>query len=516
MKKSGGERSFMALLLVDYWSPAVLLAVAVVFNLKVALPYHWIILGVAFLLALQLFLRRRSQTKFSKQYKNLSQVYRIVKKDLTTHKEILRDQQFVADIQSPILDGDLEDFLQGILPDISKHLEAYQLSLFLSDTEGKLYPKALYKCSDTSETSIFFLDSVEVDLQTATTQVFTLGDDGLAAQSEGASSRRVLMPMELDDDSIKTEGERPLCMKGRLLLCHNKKFAARAQITIYTSIDNSKAAEHFHQQADKLDVDFANVDEVVATKQHAWEGCTDDDGNRDLIFTYSLHVPSERRDDEDENIVGALKIWKRLDANESHVEDEKARKSLEHSMSAAQLSIAQAIRKEQVYRKSITDQLTSLYTKRHFIAVLTEALNNFKRYKTLGTLVLLDIDFFKKFNDTYGHLTGDLVLREVAQIMADACRDTDIPFRYGGEEMAFYLPNTTAKEAFVFADRVRKLIEEAEFTALDEKKSTVKVTVSMGIAQFAEEMQKIDDVIALADERLYVSKENGRNQVTLG
>ncbi|GEM_PF-3830999 len=512
-KNKGIIFSFLSGIL-PYVVPLLLFAFGLILYLYKHLTIAYIVLTISLGFVIQIFLSERTYKKLSKKYKYLCKEYKLLKKDLLTHKEILRDQQFVADIQSPILDGDLEDFLQGILPDISKHLEAYQLTLFLSDNHGKLYPKALYKCSDLSETSVFFLDSVEVDLQTGTTQVFKFNEDGLSATEGLKSSRRVLMPMELEDESIKTIGERPLCMKGRLILSHSKKFAARAHITIYSSVDNTKAAQHFHQQTDKLDVDFANVDEVVETKQHAWEGITDGDGNRDLIFTYSLHVPSERKSADDENIIGALKIWKRLDSNDSQ-EDEKSRKALEKSMSAAQLSIAQAIRKEQVYRKSITDQLTNLYTKRHFITILTEALNNFRRYKTIGTLVLLDIDFFKKFNDTYGHLTGDLVLREVAAIMADACRDTDIPFRYGGEEMAFYLPNTTAEEGFVFADRVRKLIEEASFTAVDEKQSTVKVTVSMGVANFSDDMQKIDDIIALADERLYVSKENGRNQVTL-
>jgi diguanylate cyclase (GGDEF)-like protein len=123
----------------------------------------------------------------------------------------------------------------------------------------------------------------------------------------------------------------------------------------------------------------------------------------------------------------------------------------------------------------------------------------------------VDIDYFKKFNDTYGHQAGDAVLRQVAQTLKKNSRTTDIVCRYGGEEMSIILPNTTAEEAMYSASRIHKAIEERNFQL--NATETGKVTISVGVATFPNNAETAQDLIEFADKGLYYAKEHGRNQV---
>jgi diguanylate cyclase len=154
-----------------------------------------------------------------------------------------------------------------------------------------------------------------------------------------------------------------------------------------------------------------------------------------------------------------------------------------------------------------TDSLTGLSNRRAFDDELKRRLNEWQRKNTPCTLVLLDIDFFKKFNDTHGHQVGDEVLRQVAKVLAAQCREMDLPCRYGGEEFGVILPATAAAQACIVAERIRVAVE-ASTTVCDRK--SLKVTCSLGISDFASE----DDVARLirrADDALYASKKAGRN-----
>jgi len=128
-------------------------------------------------------------------------------------------------------------------------------------------------------------------------------------------------------------------------------------------------------------------------------------------------------------------------------------------------------------------------------------------------LIMLDIDNFKRVNDTYGHMQGDLVLREVARVLRESSREIDEPARYGGEEMAVALPGTDLEGAYLFAERVRRSIESLELPLIDGDGS-LRVTASFGAAALAPDQPKADKdaLVASADAALYRAKRSGKNR----
>ena len=166
---------------------------------------------------------------------------------------------------------------------------------------------------------------------------------------------------------------------------------------------------------------------------------------------------------------------------------------------------------EYQYKLATVDGLTDLYNHRYFQESLKQQMETAKRYGTSVSLIIVDIDFFKKFNDTYGHQAGDAVLRQVAQVLKKNVRTSDIVCRYGGEEMSIILPNTNNTEARTNAERICKAVAEKPFklNATDES----HVTISLGVATFPQDGEIPKDLIETADKGLYRAKENGRNQV---
>lgn len=165
---------------------------------------------------------------------------------------------------------------------------------------------------------------------------------------------------------------------------------------------------------------------------------------------------------------------------------------------------------EQQYKLATTDGLTGLYNHRYFQEQMTNALEHAKRYETEFSLIIIDIDFFKKFNDSFGHQCGDRVLRAVAQTLKKNVRATDIVCRYGGEEMSIILPNIGHQDALFTAQKLCKMVSEKEIHTNNDK--TTNVTISLGVATYPQDAQTTQDLIKAADERLYYAKEHGRNQ----
>ena len=158
---------------------------------------------------------------------------------------------------------------------------------------------------------------------------------------------------------------------------------------------------------------------------------------------------------------------------------------------------------------SVRDPLTKLFNRRHFEEEFEREYKRAKRYKSDLSLAVIDIDFFKKINDTYGHSCGDYVLKEIAYIMNKNFRQTDNIFRYGGEEFIVILTETPSQTAQVPLERLRKKIENNNFR-FDNK--DLKVTISIGVTSdtsFENAWEMFDD----ADKALYKAKENGRNRI---
>jgi len=173
------------------------------------------------------------------------------------------------------------------------------------------------------------------------------------------------------------------------------------------------------------------------------------------------------------------------------------------------------------------DGLTGLHTHKYFKEHLEEELKRTQRYHRPISLIMCDVDFFKKFNDTYGHLAGDEILRKVGQIIQSNVRSTDVVARYGGEEFAILLIEANIKNAENVAKRLKILTEKTievadrikesvEHTNIEVNHTKVHVTLSMGICAYSgEEEQNIEGVINEADGALYKSKEHGRNRITI-
>ena len=166
---------------------------------------------------------------------------------------------------------------------------------------------------------------------------------------------------------------------------------------------------------------------------------------------------------------------------------------------------------EYTYKLATTDGLTNLYNHRFFQEQMLINIENAKRYESKFSLILIDIDFFKKFNDTYGHQAGDAVLRQVAEQIKKMVRSTDIVCRYGGEEMSIILTNTDNEEAYITAKKVCESVASKPFKLSNTLERNV--TISLGVSTFPQDGQTPTELIEYADKGLYAAKENGRNQV---
>ena len=174
-----------------------------------------------------------------------------------------------------------------------------------------------------------------------------------------------------------------------------------------------------------------------------------------------------------------------------------------------------ALENASLFRQATTDRMTGLFSHHFFEKTLDEELERARRYKSTFSLVMFDIDHFKKFNDAYGHLQGDRIIREIAKLLCKSIRQVDFPARYGGEEFAVILPAVDVKGALVVAERIRKKVDTFAFPSSDGGAS-LHVTISVGVTEFdVESAYAPTEIIREADRALYKSKEQGRNMVTV-
>ncbi len=176
--------------------------------------------------------------------------------------------------------------------------------------------------------------------------------------------------------------------------------------------------------------------------------------------------------------------------------------------------LALALRRVRLYqdieRLAITDSLTDVHTRRYVLDRFEEEHRRAQIHKTHMAFLMVDVDFFKNFNDQYGHLTGDQILCEIATIIKAHIREIDIIGRFGGEEFCVVLPDTDFAAAGFVAERIRQAVEEATIKAYD---TTTQATVSIGIAVYPQDGKKVHELIDKADWALYRAKKDGRNRV---
>ncbi len=165
----------------------------------------------------------------------------------------------------------------------------------------------------------------------------------------------------------------------------------------------------------------------------------------------------------------------------------------------------------QTKQMSFTDPLTNLFNRRHFQVEFEREFKRAKRYNSPLSVAVADIDFFKRINDNYGHSCGDYVLKEIAYLIKNNFRQTDMIFRYGGEEFVIILTETAGENALVPLERLRETVENHDFKYHDK---SLKITLSIGVTsnlEFETSAEMFDE----ADSKLYQAKNNGRNQVIL-
>jgi len=159
-------------------------------------------------------------------------------------------------------------------------------------------------------------------------------------------------------------------------------------------------------------------------------------------------------------------------------------------------------------KQSTTDQLTQLYNRKYFDEIIEKEMQRSTRYDTALSIIIADIDFFKKVNDTYGHIAGDHILADFARITKENIRSTDMAFRYGGEEFAILLPNTSSQEAKQLAKKLRTIVKNHIF------ENPKSITCSYGISQYkAKESKEV--FFKKADDALYFVKNNGRDNIAI-
>ncbi len=187
---------------------------------------------------------------------------------------------------------------------------------------------------------------------------------------------------------------------------------------------------------------------------------------------------------------------------------------LEQLTHQSAITINRANSYSKILQYATIDALTNLNNRRQFELRLGQEIATTKRQNNPLCAMMIDIDFFKKVNDTYGHASGDAVLRGVAGIIKSALRESDIPSRYGGEEFAVLLPYTHIDEAKIVGERLRKTIEESNIpiNCEDTETSSIKVTISMGIAEF-NNTETGEELFERADKALYEAKTTGRNRI---
>ena len=168
---------------------------------------------------------------------------------------------------------------------------------------------------------------------------------------------------------------------------------------------------------------------------------------------------------------------------------------------------------EQSRTLSYTDELTSLANRRYFFEVMKREIAQAIRFNSPLSLVMIDIDYFKNFNDSHGHLIGDRILKIISELLCEHTRDTDVVARYGGEEFIVLMPHTDLDGALKLSEKIRKLISCESFENLEQSQPGKCLTLSFGVTQFVSTDQEDNQqFINRADRALYQAKRNGRNR----
>ena len=234
------------------------------------------------------------------------------------------------------------------------------------------------------------------------------------------------------------------------------------------------------------------------------------------IYTKSSLIPHAYEATDFFPALGKDGRWLRFTAAALHIDGEGlvgAVETLEDITDRKRADEALKESEQRYKRLSITDALTKLYNSRQLYMQIRAEIDRANRYKHPLSLLMLDIDNFKNFNDTYGHLEGDTVLVRLGKVIRRCLRKTDFAYRFGGEEFTALLPETKGDAATILAERIRYEFEQEKFQPIENEQPTK--TVSIGVAEYREG-EDLTDYIKRVDQNMYVAKNQGKNQVYLG
>lgn len=213
------------------------------------------------------------------------------------------------------------------------------------------------------------------------------------------------------------------------------------------------------------------------------------DRHGDVIGTFNIHRPAKGGEFAKDEIEFFKKI------------------SIELSISFEKIKLIEELRK-----KTVTDPLTNLFNKQYLLSALEKEIDRGRRYSRPLSLLMIDIDHFKRVNDTYGHLAGDEVLKVIAKTLLAKTRKSDIVGRFGGEEFAIILPETVKEQGVLVGEKLRVAIEK-DCDFLTEKGERIKSAITIGVASFPNDAHDVVTLFKNADNALYEGKKRGRNRV---
>lgn len=272
----------------------------------------------------------------------------------------------------------------------------------------------------------------------------------------------------------------------------------------YSGLDTDPLINYSLHTTNPL-IQFLTKEDRAFTKKELFEAMDSHDIPQITSLNPSLIVPLKQKN----HLIGILLLGERIDLGEGIKFSTYERNQIQSIASLAAIAIGNA----NLVEMTTTDMMTHLKLKHYFFNVLTDKIDVSVSQHMPISVLMMDIDHFKKFNDTYGHACGDYVLQEVAHIISDGVRTHDLAGRYGGEEFVVMLFNTDTSTTMRVAERIRKSIEKKVFEYEGKRFS---VTISIGAAVLKQnELMSAKQLVDNADQAMYIAKNSGRNRVTL-
>jgi diguanylate cyclase (GGDEF)-like protein len=256
-----------------------------------------------------------------------------------------------------------------------------------------------------------------------------------------------------------------------------------------------------------------NKDEITIGRTKNTDICLFQDNGASRMHAVIQRINEQKFLLIDKNSVNGTLVNSRK-ITEAILEDQDLISISQHILKFISSTSPEQAHYDELYRQTHTDKALQIYNKHYFLTKLDEEINRCQRYHTELSLLLFDVDHFKKVNDTYGHLAGDAVLVQLAELVKQRIRTTDILCRYGGEEFTIIMPHINQQQAYIVAEHIRSLVAKMLVHHAD---LTIPVTISIGISSYVAgniEHAK-ETLIEQADKALYQAKHSGRNKVML-